>query len=151
MPGTSIITTDINSAAKAVLLVGAYASKTSFTDINGNPWSYSGYVTTGKLVPFSSRGPMIDGRVKPDITAPGLTLATAFSSYDTSYTATGSNSSGTVLQYLDPITGHNFYYGEFSGTSASSPCVAGIVALLLQADPTLAPYQVQDIIATTAI
>jgi minor extracellular serine protease Vpr len=138
-------------AAKSVLLVGAYASKTSYTDINGNPWSYSGYVTIGKLVPFSSRGPMIDGRIKPDITAPGLTLATAFSSYDTSYTPIGSNSTGVVTQYADPITGHNFYYGEFSGTSASSPCAAGIVALLLQADPTLTPFQVQDIIATTAI
>lgn len=150
--GNVISTVSDMGAGDSVLLVGAYASKVGFTDINGNNWSYSGYVQAGNLVPFSSRGPMIDGRVKPDITAPGLTIATSVSSYDTSYTAAGSNKQLTKSSpYMDPVLNKNFYYSEFSGTSASSPAAAGIVALLLQAKPTLGPKEVNNMIAQTAI
>jgi len=138
-------------SATSVLLVGAYASKINFSDINGNNWSYSGYVPVNKLVPFSSRGPMADGRIKPDITAPGLTVATSMSSYDTSYTATGSNSTGTVVKYTDVATSKDYYYAEFSGTSASAPAASGIVALLLQANPSLTPTSLISTICETAI
>jgi subtilisin family serine protease len=94
---------------------------------------------------------MIDGRIKPDITAPGLTIATSVSSYDTTYIATGSNKSLTKSSYLDPVLNKRFYYSEFTGTSASAPAASGIVALLLQAKPTLGPKEVNDIIALTAI
>jgi subtilisin family serine protease len=108
-------------------------------------------VLANRLVPFSSRGPMIDGRIKPDITAPGLTLGTAISSYDTDYTPTGASSDLTISRYIDPLTTDTFYYAEFSGTSASSPAAAGIVALLLQADPTLTPQEIKDVLFYTAI
>ena len=66
------------------------------------------------IAPFSSRGPVVsDGshRLKPDICAPGVALRTA------------------------DITGG--YRGDFSGTSASAPHVAGGVALLWSAVPGL--------------
>lgn len=148
--GNTAYTVSDMGAAQSVLLVGAYASKVNFSDINGNSWSYNGYVNANKLVPFSSRGPMVDGRIKPDICAPGLTLATAFSSYDTAYTPTGTNSSLTVSSCTDD-SNRVFYYGEFSGTSASSPAAAGIVALMLQEDPTLTPAEAKTIIFATAI
>jgi len=147
---TATTVSDIGSG-ESVLLVGAYASKVNFSDINGNPWSYSGYVGEGKLVPFSSRGPLTNNTVKPDITAPGLTVATAVSSYDTAYTPTGSKSSSTVNSYFDSALNKTFYYGEFTGTSASAPAASGIVALLLQANPSLTPAQVKEIVTTTAI
>jgi hypothetical protein len=149
--GNNVSTVSDMGAADSVLLVGAYASKISFTDINGSSWSYSGYVAANKLVPFSSRGPLIDGRIKPDITAPGLTIATSVSSYDTSFTPTGSNSALTTSLYFDAALGKSFYYGEFIGTSASAPAASGIVALMLQIKPDLGPKEIQDIIATTAI
>jgi minor extracellular serine protease Vpr len=149
--GDVISTVSDMGAGDSVLLVGAYASKVTFTDINGSSWSYAGYVQAGKLVPFSSRGPMIDGRIKPDITAPGLTIATSVSSYDTTYVAAGSNKILTKSFYLDPVLNKKFYYSEFSGTSASAPAASGIVALLLQARPTLGPKDVNNLIATTAI
>ncbi len=149
--GDAISTVSDMGAGDSVLLVGAYASKVSFQDITGSNWSYSGYVQAGNLVPFSSRGPMIDGRIKPDITAPGLTIATSVSSYDTTYTAINSNKSLTRSSYLDPVLNKKFYYSEFSGTSASAPAATGIVALLLQAKPTLGPKEVHDLIAQTAI
>jgi hypothetical protein len=133
------------------LLVGAYASKVNFTDINGNGWTYSGYVLPFRLVPFSSRGPMLDGRVKPDITAPGLTLASSVSSYDTDYTPGGASSALVISSFHDVLSNKNYYYAEFSGTSASSPMAAGIVALLLQVNPYLTPAEVKELIRTTAI
>ena len=53
--GNTITTVSDMGAADSVLLVGAYASKVGFTDVNSNSWSYSGYVQANKLVPFSSR------------------------------------------------------------------------------------------------
>lgn len=149
--GNTVSTVSDMGAGDSILLIGAYASKVGFTDINGNNWSYSGYVGSNRLVPFSSRGPLIDGRIKPDITAPGLTIATAVSSYDTAYTPTGTSSDLTVFAYHDSTLNKKFYYSEFTGTSASAPAASGIVALLLQANPSLGPGDVKDIITTTAI
>src|SRR5690606_35090499 len=94
--GNTVSTVSDMGSAKSVLLVGAYASKVNYTDINGNQWSYQSYVPAGQIVPFSSRGPMADGRIKPDIAAPGLTLATAISSFDVRYTPTGLNKQQVV-------------------------------------------------------
>lgn len=152
--GNTTSTVSDMGSANSVLLIGAYASKVSYTDINGNPWSYSSYVQAGKLVPFSSRGPMVDGRIKPDIAAPGLTLASAMSSYATSYTPTGADSSSVISVisgHQHPVTGNDYYYTEFLGTSASSPAAAGIVALLLQANPDITPDQLREVVTTTAI
>lgn len=149
--GNTNTTVSDMGAGRSIVLVGAYASKISYTDINSNPWSYSSYVTSGKAVPFSSHGPMIDGRIKPDISAPGLTIATAYTSYDSAYSATGANSKTVVSGFTHPVSGKRYYYGEFTGTSASAPVVSGIVALMLQANPNLFPSHVLNIFAKTAI
>ncbi len=149
--GDTLSTVSDMGAGNSVLLVGAYASKTSWASINHQNYSYNNYVTANKLVPFSSRGPMIDGRIKPDITAPGLTIATSMSSYDTAYVAGGSNESNLRASYTFPLTGRTYYYGEFTGTSAASPAAAGIVALMLQVNPNLTPQQAKSVIFETAI
>lgn len=149
--GNTQSTVSDNGSAESVLMVGAYASKTGFTDINNNNWSYSGYVNSNKLVPFSSRGPLTNGTIKPDLCAPGLTLATAISSYDTDYTPTGLNSDLTVYSTTHGINNETFYYAEFTGTSASSPAAAGILALLLQVNPTLTPEEAKQILFSTIL
>ena len=149
--GNVISTVSDMGAGDSVLLVGAYASKSAWVDINGHGWNYNSYVLPNRLVPFSSRGPLIGGKIKPDITAPGLTIATSVSSYDTSYTAIGSNKASTISAYVDPTLNKTFYYSEFIGTSASAPAASGIAALLLQAKPTLGPTEFNNVIATTAI
>src|SRR6185436_8102061 len=42
------------------------------------------------------------------------------------------------------------YYTTGSGTSYSAPQVAGVIALMLEANPNLAPAQVRDILQRTA-
>ncbi|MDI9319603.1 MAG: S8/S53 family peptidase [Phycisphaerales bacterium] len=136
-------------AGKSTLLIGAYTSKSDFTDVNGIPRSYRASV--GYITPFSSKGPYVDGRIRPDITAPGLTIATSVNSWDTAYTETGTSSSNVVSKFTHPVSGKKYYFGEFAGTSASAPIASGIIALLLQIDPTLSPDRVRTILYQTAI
>ena len=68
---------------------------------------------SGGLEPFSSQGPTIDGRVKPDLAAADRMSSFTYGSFD---------SCGGV--------------GGFAGTSASSPTVAGMAALVKQLYPS---------------
>jgi len=136
-------------AADSVLLVGAYISNNHWTNINGVQFNVAGF--NDKIAGFSSRGPMIDGRIKPDITAPGLVVATSVSSYDTGYTPTGEDNASVMTSYVNPANGKTYYYAQFSGTSAAAPVASGIVALLLQQKPDLSVSELKDILFTTAI
>ncbi|QIB26849.1 S8 family serine peptidase [Caloranaerobacter azorensis] len=77
------------------------------------------------LASFSSRGPTADERIKPDIAAPGYNI-----------TAPKAN---TINDYI-----------TYSGTSMATPFTAGIVALMLDANPNLTPIQIKNILASTA-
>lgn len=79
----------------------------------------------GDRAPFSSVGPTADGRVKPDVAARGVRTA--------------------VASAFDPTA-----YGLANGTSFSCPLVAGVVALLLEARPTLTVAQVVEALRSTA-
>lgn len=89
----------------------------------------------GDICAFSSLGPTIDGRDKPDISAPGYQVCSAVSSYADEH-----------LTYVQTINYNDRDYGfaRLSGTSMSSPFTTGVVALLLQANPTLTPQQVKE-------
>jgi subtilisin family serine protease len=74
----------------------------------------------------SSQGPTRDGREKPEIAAPGTGIVAA--------------------NGFDP---ENLWV-RMSGTSMSSPYVAGVVALMLQMDPKLTAAQSTGILRRTA-
>lgn len=103
---------------------------------SGNNW------TGSNISYFSSFGPIIDGRIKPEISAPGSNIISAISSFTTHETA---NPWATVS-----FNGRDYQYVPLSGTSMSSPFVAGVVALILEANPWLSPRQIKEIITETA-
>lgn len=150
-PGNTISTIGDMASTRSALAVGAYCSKRDFINVSGSNVSYSGYAIRGQIAPFSSRGPSVDGRIKPDITAPGLVLGSAVSSYDPSFLSAGSSYSSVVKKYTDPGNSKEYSYAMLMGTSMSSPVASGIVALMLQANPSLTPLQVRQILAETAL
>ncbi len=147
---TDMTVGDMASSISAIA-VGAYASKNVFTNVSGNTISYTGYVGKGNIAPFSSRGPTVDGRTKPDITAPGLVLGSAVSSYDSNFALVTSPDYESVVSSYLHTNGRTYNNAMLMGTSMSSPAAAGIVALMLQVHPTLTPAQCITVLKETAI
>ncbi|MDP9384294.1 MAG: S8 family serine peptidase, partial [Actinomycetota bacterium] len=81
-----------------------------------------GYFQAGS----SSRGPTADGRVKPDVSAPGVRIRSAAAKTASDYVA-------------------------LTGTSMAAPFVAGVALLMLERSPGLAPQQVKAKIMQTAV
>jgi uncharacterized protein (TIGR03437 family) len=90
--------------------------------------------TYNTIASFSSRGPVIGGAsMKPDMVAVGTDVYMAAQTYDPN-------------GFLYDATGYSFA----SGTSFSTPMVAGAAALVLQANPGFTPAQVKSALANTA-
>lgn len=138
-------------AGKNTMLIASYNSKISFTNIKGTPLTFTSIGSTNSISTYSSKGPYIDGRIKPDIAAPGASITTSCNSWDTAYSETGSNQNITTYKFTHPVSSKDYYFSEFTGTSASSPMAAGIIALLLQINPMLTPSEVRAILKETAI
>lgn len=83
------------------------------------------------LAGFSSRGPRIDGGLKPDIAAPGVGIVAARAS---------GTSMGTPVDDL---------YTSANGTSMATPHVSGTAALLAQARPDWGPARLKAALMST--
>ena len=81
------------------------------------------------IASYSSRGPRLDGAKKPDVCAPGTGIVAAKGE------ETGEAGNEVVVM---------------SGTSMAAPHVSGLAALILDANPTLSPFDVKRIILDTA-
>ena len=96
---------------------------------------------------FSSYGTTFDGRQLPDVVGPGSEIVSAYSRY---YVDGGYDLEGGKGMTVSVSQGDNTYYWKYmNGTSMSSPFVAGVVALWLQADPTLNVDKVKEIMKKT--
>ena len=108
MPGTS----------PEVITVGALTSRFSTTTSRS-------FLDLGKIAYFSSRGPNRDGRLKPDIVAPGYFV-------------------------LGPLAGTTGNITK-AGTSMATPVVAGLVALLLEDNSDLNTQEVKQRLISMAL
>ncbi len=145
------------------------AAKNTMSPYAKAPWAIGVAAGTkdGTLVDFSSRGTPRAERLSdnnpfndndaPTITAPGTGRAFessldkyGFTSAIASTRSTSNlTSNGTTADAELPI-GMIPFYTQISGTSMSTPFVAGTVALMLDADPTLTPDEIKQIITDTA-
>ena len=81
--------------------------------------------SSGTIASFSSRGPTYDGRTKPEVCAQGVSTFCATPSNDDSY-------------------------GYVSGTSLSTPLVAGAVCIMISARPNFTPEMIRRSLMETA-
>ena len=94
----------------------------------------------GYLAPFSSKGPVLDGRHKPDLSAPGVNVVSSLNFYTTEVYP-------SVMTYT--YADRTYIWAKMSGTSMSCPAVTGIAALVLEANPNLSARHVRDILIKT--
>ncbi|MDR3011797.1 MAG: S8 family serine peptidase [Chitinispirillales bacterium] len=73
------------------------------------------------IASFSSSGPTFDGRFKPDLVAPGVSVP-----------------------LLDPYPLSTGSYTGASGTSFAAPIVSGILAMILQVNPGISPEEARN-------
>jgi subtilisin family serine protease len=121
-PNTLQAAVDAQAAAGIMMVVAAGNSGSSCSTVTDPPSLYATSYTVGALntgtdtiASFSSRGPVTadgSGRIKPDISAPGTNTRSASNTSDNAYTIA-------------------------SGTSMATPHIAGAMALLWSAIPSL--------------
>lgn len=133
--------------AEKVITVGAYAVRNKYININNVEQNFANQAV-GDITAFSSKGPTLDGRTKPDITAPGFEVISSISSIADYNNPASVNA--IVYSSISPLNGRTYKYAAESGTSMASPVVAGAVALMLEANPKLNPQQVLTILKNTA-
>lgn len=118
--GPNPMTISVPGNVPYVITVGA------LTD-NNTPYD----ATDDRLASFSSAGPTYEGFVKPEMVAPGGHIAASMPG--NSYLAKIDNSSMSLTDSLFTM----------SGTSQAAAVTTGVVALMLQADPSLTPDTVK--------
>ena len=136
--------------ADAAIAVGVTSHRNNVTNINGESVSSSGNsYSEGRIVSWSSCGPTLDGRMKPEVAAPGYNIISARSKLYTCNTKEWEEGSKVVIA-------RNIYDGEerevvaASGTSMAAPVMTGIVALWLQAKPDLTREEIIATLSRTA-
>ena len=135
------------SSSPDVICVGSTSYRTQFVNYLGEKKVYDSG-RNGIRSSFSAMGPTLDGRIKPDVMAPGQNI---ISSYSTFFINNPANVNGSVqsdVRHFD-YNGRTYVWNSNAGTSMSAPVVAGAIALWLQADPTLTPADCLEIFSKT--
>ena len=120
------------ASTESVITIAAY---------NAGFLSGTGVPSGGGIASFSSFGPTLDERVKPDVAAPGQNVISSINHLTTnSFTLFSSVTFNTI----------SYPFAKLSGTSMSSPAVTGTVALLLDANPNLSAWDIKNCLKTSA-
>jgi subtilisin family serine protease len=137
--GTDPLEEAVDALSDKALFVIAAGNSGSAAGTVGTPGVAEDALTVGAvdkqdtLAGFSSRGPRMDGGVKPDVTAPGVSI-------------TAASAEGTEPNAPHPAPG----YVTLSGTSMATPHVTGAAALLMQQHPDLSGAQIKALLTGSA-
>ena len=133
------------TSTERVVSVGAYCTNTLQRDYDGTITDTSmpededeEPFVLNDIAWFSSYGESFNGIVQPTVCAPGVNIVSAMSQY-----AFSDDADESMLWQGGAYTAE-------SGTSMACPVVAGIVALWLEADPTLTLDDVKDVMANSS-
>ena len=137
--GTSEISCGDWTSTPNVISVGNYVANTTARFFNGMALDFSSIYTLNDISHTSSYGLLVNGIAQPVVTAPGTYVTSSVSHYECNM---------TVL--AESMQWQGFPYNSLNGTSMSCPAVSGIIALWLQADPTLTLDDIKDILAHTS-
>lgn len=135
------------SSSPSVICVGATIYRRGITNYLGK-WKESEPGKDGMRVTASSVGPTYDGRIKPDVMAPGANIISAYSSYYLENHPKAGDITWDVAHF--DFNGRTYAWNSNSGTSMSTPAVGGAIALWLQANPRLTPQDVLGVISRTS-
>ncbi len=138
------------ACAKSVITVGASVSRVYWRSLQNNTYWNPTNNQRGMLAHYSSKGPTLDNRMKPEIVAPGGMIVSPANSYDSDAQPGGGSAPFLVSRYASSKNGRMYYYSAGQGTSFASPMVAGVVALMLQVNPNLTPEAIKFVLQRTA-
>ena len=146
--GCNIKTIELPGSLERIVTVGAMHQCTSFTNIFGEDATYIALGSEkGHLSSFSSCGPTIDNRIKPDVVAPGHNVLSVYNSF---YEPGPAENVEKKMAYKANAFGKDYAIWTMSGTSMSSPVTTGVIALWLQANPNLTPEDIKGVIERTS-
>ena len=146
--GCNIKTINLPGSLERIVTVGAMHQCTSFTNIFGEDATYIALGSEkGHLSSFSSCGPTIDNRIKPDVVAPGHNVLSVYNSF---YEPGPAENVEKKMAYKANAFGKDYAIWTMSGTSMSSPVTTGVIALWLQANPNLTPEDIKGVIERTS-
>ena len=117
----------------------SYVGRSTWRDIDGIQRSITGTGEIGELWLGSSVGPTFDGRRGVDVAAPG----------DLVIAPSGQNSIRRTFRFNNVQNG-NFLYAVQNAVSGAAPQVTGVIALMLEVDPTLTPEEVRSALHQSA-
>lgn len=121
------------------ICVGNYTNRSSWMCYNGTR-TYDPTVVGGDIMYNSSVGPTRDGRIRPDITAPGAnTISCGVIS-----------SLPSIIATAPEYVGVGGFHVAGGGSSASSPVVAGSVALYLERYPNATHTEIKNAVTNCA-
>ena len=131
-PGLSDIPALMIGQADANLILAEFDKEVDVTVVLDKGFLLTSSDTGNEMAAFSARGPApVPDLLKPDVTAPGVNILAGFSP-DSAYSTPGEN------------------FAYLSGTSMSTPHVAGVAALIRQAHPDWSPAAIKSALMTTS-